>query len=74
MGNTTNVVVAYSKVVTLLYFKVVEATYLPLQPPLLLSLMAKHHMCCYVDVIIAREHQCIITPIATSHQPIMAKS
>lgn len=51
MGNVSNAAVAYAKAGALLYFLVVEAAALPLQPPLLLSPIDRYHLPFYPNYI-----------------------
>lgn len=59
MGSMTKAASAYEKGAALLYFLVVEATALPIQPPLLLSNGDKHRLRRYADRLTAHQHQCI---------------
>ncbi|CAK9862133.1 unnamed protein product [Sphagnum jensenii] len=68
MGNSSNAAVAYSKAASLLYFLVVEAAYLPIQPPLLLSPMDRHRLRRYADAVTARQHQCTAAASGGAHQ------
>jgi serine/threonine-protein kinase ULK/ATG1 len=68
MGNSSNAAVAYSKAASLLYFLVVEAAYLPNQPPLLLSPMDRHRLRRYADAVTARQHQCTAAASGGAHQ------
>lgn len=70
MGSMSNASSAYEKAAALLYFLVVEAATLPIQPPLLLSDIDRHRLRRYYDNITARHHQCAAT--AQIHHTFLA--
>ncbi|XP_024359687.1 serine/threonine-protein kinase ATG1c isoform X2 [Physcomitrium patens] len=72
MGSMANASSAYEKAASLLYFLVVEAVSLPIQPPLLLSDIDRHRLRRYYDNITARQHQCAAS--AQTRHVIMAKT
>lgn len=59
-GKLTSAAEVYAKAASLLYFLVVEAVALPLQPPLLLSDNDRHRLRKYADHVTLRQHQCIV--------------
>lgn len=58
MGNVSNAAVAYAKAAALFYFLLVEAPYLPLNPPLVLSSVDRQRLCRYAEVVTVRENNC----------------
>lgn len=58
MDSMRNAASAYEKAAALLYFLVVEAAALPIQPPLLLSDIDRHRLRRYADALTAHQHQC----------------
>ncbi|KAG0565042.1 hypothetical protein KC19_8G158600 [Ceratodon purpureus] len=72
MGNMTNAASAYEKAAALLYFLVVEAAHMPIQPPLLLSDIDRHRLRRYADALTVRQHQCTIT--AQTRHIVMAET
>lgn len=58
MGNVSNAAVAYAKAAAFFYFLLVEAPYLPLNPPLVLSSVDRQRLRRYADAVTIRQHQC----------------
>ncbi|CAM6127990.1 unnamed protein product [Calypogeia fissa] len=58
MGNVSNAAVAYAKAAALFYFLLVEAPYLPLNPPLVLSSLDRQRLCRYAEAVTIRENHC----------------
>jgi hypothetical protein len=61
-----------SQAAALLYFLVVEAAHLPIQPPLLLSDTDRHRLRRYADALTAHQHQCTAT--AQTRHIVMAET
>lgn len=58
MGNVSNAAVAYAKAAAFFYFLLVEAPYLPLNPPLVLSSVDRQRLRRYADAVTIRQNQC----------------
>lgn len=67
MGNMKDAASLYSKSATLLYFLLVEAKSLGLNPPFLLSSSDGHRLRRYIDMLTLRQNQCNAETMALQH-------
>lgn len=67
MGNMKDAASLYSKSATLLYFLLIEATSLELNPRFLLSSSDRHRLHRYIDMLTFRQNQCSAETMALQH-------